>query len=127
MHLFDYVLGLHERHLENFDNGNFPCCNCYFFYKYCQCNHLQSTPTSDEILHFYLHTLSYGVLCAIELKKCGNIHNSVIASVQVFNATYKKNLMRLKNFVMVKFLNDTMVEPKETEVGRISSQLYLFR
>ncbi|XP_062506764.1 palmitoyl-protein thioesterase 1-like isoform X2 [Corticium candelabrum] len=33
----------------------------------------------------------------------------------VKNATYKENLMKLKNFVMVKFLQDTMVQPKESE------------
>ncbi|ELU18250.1 hypothetical protein CAPTEDRAFT_166676 [Capitella teleta] len=31
------------------------------------------------------------------------------------NSTYKQNLMKLKNFVMVKFLKDTMVEPKDSE------------
>lgn len=31
------------------------------------------------------------------------------------NQTYKANLMKLKNFVMVKFLNDTMVIPKDSE------------
>lgn len=32
-----------------------------------------------------------------------------------FNPSYKTNLMKLKNFVMVKFLKDTMVDPKESE------------
>jgi len=31
------------------------------------------------------------------------------------NATYKANLLKLSNFVMVQFLQDTMVEPKESE------------
>jgi len=31
------------------------------------------------------------------------------------NQTYKENLITLENFVMVKFLNDTMVQPKESE------------
>ncbi|XP_076361549.1 palmitoyl-protein thioesterase 1 [Tachypleus tridentatus] len=31
------------------------------------------------------------------------------------NETYKKNLMKLKNFVMVRFSQDTMVDPKDTE------------
>ncbi|XP_074642317.1 palmitoyl-protein thioesterase 1-like isoform X2 [Tubulanus polymorphus] len=31
------------------------------------------------------------------------------------NMTYRTNLMRLKNFVMVKFLRDTMVDPKDSE------------
>ena len=33
----------------------------------------------------------------------------------VKNATYKANLIKLQNFVLVKFLNDTMVQPKESE------------
>jgi hypothetical protein len=36
----------------------------------------------------------------------------------VKNSTYKENLMKLKNFVMVKFLQDTMVIPKESEVRK---------
>ncbi|KAK2181183.1 hypothetical protein NP493_407g03063 [Ridgeia piscesae] len=47
--------------------------------------------------------------------KAKSVFLADINQEKVFNATYKKNLMRLKNFVMVKFLNDTMVEPKETE------------
>jgi len=31
------------------------------------------------------------------------------------NETYKENLMSVENFVMVQFLNDTMVQPKESE------------
>jgi palmitoyl-protein thioesterase len=31
------------------------------------------------------------------------------------NQTYKQNLLTLQNFVMVQFLNDTMVQPKESE------------
>ncbi|XP_065669049.1 palmitoyl-protein thioesterase 1 isoform X2 [Hydra vulgaris] len=31
------------------------------------------------------------------------------------NASYKANLMKLENFVMVKFSQDTMVDPKDTE------------
>uniref|UniRef100_A0A8D0DFN9 Palmitoyl-protein thioesterase 1 n=1 Tax=Salvator merianae TaxID=96440 RepID=A0A8D0DFN9_SALMN len=34
---------------------------------------------------------------------------------QGLNETYKKNLMSLKKFVMVKFLNDTMVDPPVSE------------
>ena len=41
---------------------------------------------------------------------------SEVLYVQVFNGTYKKNLMKLSNFVMVMFLHDTMVQPKESEV-----------
>lgn len=32
------------------------------------------------------------------------------------NETYKKNLMSLNKFVMVKFLQDTMVDPVDSEV-----------
>lgn len=38
------------------------------------------------------------------------------ALTQGINETYKKNLMALKRFVMVKFLNDTMVDPPISEV-----------
>lgn len=31
------------------------------------------------------------------------------------NATYKTNLLKLNNLVLVKFLNETIVEPKESE------------
>ncbi|XP_070619975.1 palmitoyl-protein thioesterase 1 [Erythrolamprus reginae] len=34
---------------------------------------------------------------------------------RVINETYKKNLMTLKKFVMVRFLNDTMVDPAASE------------
>lgn len=40
------------------------------------------------------------------------------ASTQGINETYKKNLMALKKFVMVKFLNDTMVDPPISEVRK---------
>lgn len=33
----------------------------------------------------------------------------------VINATYKENLEKLKNFVLIKFLKDSMVIPKESE------------
>jgi palmitoyl-protein thioesterase len=39
-----------------------------------------------------------------------DINNEVIR-----NETYIRNLLKLKNFVMVKFNNDTIVEPVETE------------
>ena len=41
----------------------------------------------------------------------------VCVCMQVKNATYKANLMKLEQFVMVMFLKDTMVQPKESEVG----------
>jgi hypothetical protein len=39
-----------------------------------------------------------------------DINNEVIR-----NETYIRNLLKLQNFVMVKFNNDTIVEPVETE------------
>ena len=35
---------------------------------------------------------------------------------QKINPAYKANLQKLKNFVMVMFKQDTMVQPKESEV-----------
>lgn len=43
---------------------------------------------------------------------------SLFTFIQSINDTYKKNLMALKKFVMVKFLNDTMVDPPISEVRR---------
>jgi palmitoyl-protein thioesterase len=45
-------------------------------------------------------------------------HSVFLADInneRVKNKTYIKNLLNLKNFVMVKFNNDTIVEPVETE------------
>ena len=36
--------------------------------------------------------------------------------LQTKNQTYITNLQKLKNFVMVMFTEDTMVQPKESEV-----------
>lgn len=47
------------------------------------------------------------------------------ASTQGINETYKKNLMALKKFVMVKFLNDTMVDPPISEVRKAGQGLGL--
>lgn len=46
-------------------------------------------------------------------------------SIQGINETYKKNLMALKKFVMVKFLNDTMVDPPISEVRNAGQRLGL--
>lgn len=35
---------------------------------------------------------------------------------QVQNDQYKQNLLKLQNMVLVKFLNDTMVVPPDSEV-----------
>lgn len=45
------------------------------------------------------------------------------ASIQGINETYKKNLKALKKFVMVKFLNDTMVDPPISEVRKAGQLL----
>lgn len=37
------------------------------------------------------------------------------------NETYKKNLQMLEKFVMVKFLQDTVVDPVDTEVRLTSN------
>lgn len=42
--------------------------------------------------------------------------NFVVAHLQAVNETYKKNLQRLERFVMVKFLQDSVVDPVDTEV-----------
>jgi len=48
-----------------------------------------------------------------------------VAFIQGINETYKKNLMALKKFVMVKFLNDTMVDPPISEVRQAGQVLLL--
>jgi len=40
--------------------------------------------------------------------------------MQHINASYKTNLQQLNNLVLVMFDNDTMVEPKESEVSHWS-------
>ncbi|TKR57537.1 hypothetical protein L596_030787 [Steinernema carpocapsae] len=47
--------------------------------------------------------------------KVKNIFLADINNANTFNETYKANLVKLKNFVMVKFLKDNMVVPKESE------------
>lgn len=42
--------------------------------------------------------------------------NIFIFHLKAINETYKKNLQLLENFVMVKFLQDTVVDPVDTEV-----------
>lgn len=39
-----------------------------------------------------------------------------ISNLQKKNQTYITNLQKLKNFVMIKFTEDTMVQPKDSEV-----------
>lgn len=39
---------------------------------------------------------------------------------QSVNESYKKSLMALKKFVMLKFLNDTIVDPAESQVRHVA-------
>lgn len=39
--------------------------------------------------------------------------------LKAVNETYKKNLQQLEKFVMVKFLQDSVVDPVDTEVPNI--------
>lgn len=43
--------------------------------------------------------------------------------LQSINESYKKNLMALKKFVMVKFLNDSIVDPVDSEVRHSSGHM----
>ena len=45
------------------------------------------------------------------------LHFRLNTIFQKVNKDYKTNLMKLENFVMVKFSEDTMVDPKESEVS----------
>lgn len=49
-----------------------------------------------------------------------------VSFIQGINETYKKNLMALKKFVMVKFLNDTMVDPPISEVRQAGQVLLVW-
>lgn len=42
--------------------------------------------------------------------------NISFSALKAVNETYKKNLQMLEKFVMVKFLQDTIVDPVDTEV-----------
>lgn len=46
----------------------------------------------------------------------GDVTDAAGLSLQGVNESYKKNLMALKKFVMVKFLNDSIVDPVDSEV-----------
>ena len=43
--------------------------------------------------------------------------NDVIFISQKRNLTQKNNLLKLKNLVLVKFLQDEMVDPRDSEVS----------
>lgn len=43
----------------------------------------------------------------------------VINNENGYNETYKQNMLSLKNFAMIKFVNDTVVIPRESEVSSI--------
>ena len=65
--------------------------------------------TTGHIIIAALYTGSVSVFMTLSPM---SLHNK-----QVKNETYKENLMKLEQFVMVMFLQDTMVQPKESEVG----------
>ena len=46
---------------------------------------------------------------------------NTLAHSQTFNPAYKDRFSAISNFVMVKFAADTMVQPKESEVGGINN------
>ncbi|XP_074073731.1 palmitoyl-protein thioesterase 1 [Macrotis lagotis] len=50
-----------------------------------------------------------------ELYRNSSIFLADINQERGINKTYRKNLMTLKNFVLVKFLNDTVVDPVDSE------------
>lgn len=50
-----------------------------------------------------------------ELYRAKSIFLADINQENAVNETYKTNLMKLKNFVMLRFNNDTIVQPKDTE------------
>lgn len=43
--------------------------------------------------------------------------------LQTFNQDYKDRLSNISNLVLVKFLEDTMVQPKESEVSRTNERV----
>lgn len=45
------------------------------------------------------------------------LYNVLFDLFQTVNRTYFDNLTKLNNFVLVKFLNDSMILPKESEVN----------
>lgn len=51
----------------------------------------------------------------LEEYKKASVFLADINQERTTNPTYKQNLMKLKNFVMVKFLRDSMVQPRESE------------
>ncbi len=47
-------------------------------------------------------------------------------AIKAVNETYKKNLQLLEKFVMVKFLQDSVVDPVDTEVTYIHHTYVFF-
>lgn len=54
------------------------------------------------------------ILCRFNAKKFCFLYIT-----QKRNATQKNNLLKLKNFVLVKFLQDSMVDPRDSEVSGV--------
>ena len=56
------------------------------------------------------------VLSVVGIVCDGSLHDVVLLSLQTVNPDYKQRLMKLANLVLVKFTEDTMVQPRESEV-----------
>ena len=50
-----------------------------------------------------------------------------LISIKVFNSTYRDNMIKLKNLVLVKFNQDMMVVPRESEVRQFFPFLFLIK
>jgi len=67
---------------------------------------VQETSVQAQYWHDPLHE---------DLYKKNGVFLPVINNENTVNQTYKENMLSLQNFVMVKFMNDTVVIPRESE------------
>lgn len=95
-------------HVTSRDNllsdGFISCFSLLFYHEPLLCFSL----VQAEYWHDPIHEDHYRADC---------IFLPVINNENVRNQTYINRMNALTNFVMVKFLNDTMVQPQESEVG----------
>lgn len=70
-------------------------------------------PESDFFFFFLNSSCTSAKFFFCLLKKC------FCFLLKAVNETYKKNLQQLEKFVMVKFLQDSVVDPVDTEVPNI--------
>lgn len=56
------------------------------------------------------------LISALQLSKQRHYEGS-FSFLEVVNPSYRENLLKLKNLALVMFLQDTMVDPKESEVS----------